>query len=127
MIVGIGVDLCEVARLRRALDGRSGAKLRERTFTAAEQAYCEQRGRARYESYAARFAAKEAVMKALGTGWGAGVGWCDVEVVREDDGAPALRLHGGAVRVARRLRVHRWHLSLTHTTSWAVASVVAER
>jgi holo-[acyl-carrier protein] synthase len=127
MIGGIGIDACEVARVRRALGGAAGTRFRARVFTTDEQAYCEQRGRLRFESYAARFAAKEAAMKALGTGWSEGVGWCDIEVVRSDEGAPALRLHGEAARIARRKRLRRWHVSLSHTRSTAVAWVVAER
>src|SRR5438094_771006 len=82
MIVGLGVDVCDVARIRRALEGRAGGRFQARVFTAAEQAYCEARRRGRFASYAARFAAKEAAMKALGTGWAEGVGWRDFEVVR---------------------------------------------
>src|SRR5439155_722436 len=88
VIVAIGVDVCDVARIRRALEGPTGARFRARVFTAAEQAYCEARGRARFASYAARFAAKEAAMKALGTGWSAGVSWQDFEVVRADGEPP---------------------------------------
>jgi holo-[acyl-carrier protein] synthase len=73
VIVAIGVDVCDVGRIRRALEASTGARFRARVFTLAEQAYCEARGRARFASYAARFAAKEAAMKALGTGWSAGV------------------------------------------------------
>lgn len=127
MIGGIGVDLCEIARIRRALTGAAGTRFRARVFTPDEQAYCEARGRARFESYAVRFAAKEAAMKALGTGWGAGVGWCDVEVVRPEDGTPRLQLHGQAARIARRRRLGRWHLTLSHTRTTACAWVLAER
>ena len=100
IIAGIGVDACEIARLKRALAGPAGARFRKRVFTAGEQAYCDARGRARFESYAARFAAKEAAMKALGTGWGQGLGFTDVEVEREGDAAPRLVLHGAAARAA---------------------------
>lgn len=127
MIAGIGVDLCDVARIQRALTATSGAAFRTRVFTPDEQAYCEGTGRrVRFESYAARFAAKEAALKALGTGWSGGIGFTDVEVVRGDDGTPALRLHGPAAAEARRRRIVRWHLSLTHTHALAVATVVAE-
>src|SRR5438094_1683369 len=88
MIVGLGVDVCDVARIRRALEGRAGGRFQARVFTAAEQAYCEARRRGRFASYAARFAAKEAAMKALGTGWAQGVCWRDVEVVRSRVGSP---------------------------------------
>ncbi len=83
-ILGTGIDLIEVERVRAALEReRTGARFRDRVFTAGEVAYCESRGRARYQSYAARFAAKEAAMKALGTGWNRNVGWGDIEVTRE--------------------------------------------
>jgi holo-[acyl-carrier protein] synthase len=126
-IGGVGIDACEIARMRRALAGAAGLRLRERVFTPREQAYCDARGRARFESYAARFAAKEAAMKALGTGWGQGIGWRDVEVVREGEGAPSLVLHAEAARLARKRRLGRWHLSLTHTRAIAIAWVLAER
>ena len=127
VIAGIGVDACEIARLKRALVGSAGARFKQRVFTAGEQAYCDARGRARYESYAARFAAKEAAMKALGTGWGQGLGFTDVEVERDGEAAPRLVLHGEAARVAARLGVMRCHLSLTHTRTTAIAWVLCER
>ncbi len=126
MVVGIGIDLCDVARMRRALAGPTGARFVSRVFTEVEREYCEARRAARIESYAARFAAKEAAMKALGTGWGKGVGWHDVEVVAVRGEAPALRLHGGAARRARAQRVTRWLVTLTHTETIAAACVVAE-
>jgi len=127
VIAGIGVDACEVDRIRRVLAAPHGARFRARVFTDAEQAYCESRGRGRVESYAARFAAKEAVMKALGTGWGDGVGWRDVEVIADPAGRPGLSLHGQAAVVARRLGMARWFVSLTHTRVAATAWVIAER
>jgi holo-[acyl-carrier protein] synthase len=126
-IGGIGIDACEIERMRRALAGRTGLRFRERVFTESERAYCEARGRSRVESYATRFAAKEAAMKALGTGWGQGVGWHDVEVVRPADAPPALVLHGVAARLAKRRRLRRWHVTLTHTRTLAIAWVLAER
>ena len=100
MIIGLGVDVCDVARIRRALEGRAGARFQARVFTAAERAYCEARRRGRFASYAARFAAKEAAMKALGTGWAQGVGWRDFEVVRARGAPPRLVLHGRAAALA---------------------------
>ena len=126
MILGLGVDVCEVARVRRALEAPSGARFRARVFTPAEQAYCEARRRGRFASYAARFAAKEAGMKALGTGWAQGVGWQDFEVVRRAGAPPALVLHGEAAALARRRGMARWHLALSHTALGAVATVVVE-
>jgi len=126
MIVGLGVDACDVARIRRALEGRAGARFRARVFTPAEQVYCEARRRGRFASYAARFAAKEAAMKALGTGWAQGVGWRDFEVVRARSGPPRIVLHGRAAVLARRRGMARWLLALTHTGASALASVVVE-
>jgi holo-[acyl-carrier protein] synthase len=126
MIVGLGVDVCDVERVRRALEGRAGDRFRARVFTPAEQAYCEARGRGRFASYAARFAAKEAAMKALGTGWGQGVAWHDFEVVRGDSGPPTVVLHGQAARLARRRRMGRWLVALSHAGGQAIASVVVE-
>ncbi|MBX3026494.1 holo-ACP synthase [bacterium] len=125
MIVAIGTDAIEVERVQRAVDHpRWGPRFRARVFTASEIAYCT--GRRRHgESFAARFAAKEAVMKALGTGYAKGVWWRDIEVVRER-GAPCLVLRGGAAARAAALGITRWHLSLTHTAGQALAHVVAE-
>ncbi|MFI4916052.1 MAG: holo-ACP synthase [Phycisphaerales bacterium JB060] len=124
MILGHGVDLAEVARIGRSVD-RFGDRFLERVFTRAERAYSGV-GRRRDERLAARFAAKEAVFKALGTGWAQGAAWTDVEVVRHDSGRPALVLHGKAREMACALGVSRWHVSLTHTQTLAMASVIAE-
>jgi holo-[acyl-carrier protein] synthase len=126
-IIGTGVDIIEVDRIERALNReRTGARFRARVFTQGEIAYCEARGRPRYESYAARFAAKEAVMKAMGTGWNRNVGWGDIEVVRARGHAPTIVLHGRAAEFARRQKIARFHLSLSHTASDAIAHVIAE-
>src|SRR3972149_1036227 len=94
MIISVGVDLAEVERIRKALeDPRIGKRFRERVFTPKEIQYCERKRRGRYESYAGRFAAKEAVMKALGRGWGAKVAWLDIEVARAPSGKPEIILH----------------------------------
>jgi holo-[acyl-carrier protein] synthase len=121
-LIGIGVDLVEVDRMRRTL-ARTPA-LVERLFTDAERAYCERR-RDPTERFAARFAAKEAVMKALGVGLGA-VGWHEVEVVRAESGRPSLALTGRAADLAVELGVVRWHLTMSHTTRVAEAIAVAE-
>jgi holo-[acyl-carrier protein] synthase len=125
MIIAIGTDAIEVERIRRAVDHPQwGERFRQRVFTGGEVTYC--LTRARYaESFAARFAAKEAVMKALGTGYGRGVWWRDIEVVRTS-GRPAIVLHGGALQRAAAIGATRWHLSLTHTVGQALAHVVAE-
>jgi holo-[acyl-carrier protein] synthase len=125
MIIAIGTDAIEVERVQRAVDHpRWGGRFRQRVFTAGEIDYCTRRRR-NAESFAARFAAKEAVMKALGTGYAKGVWWRDIEVVRAS-GAPRLVLHGGAAARAASLGITRWHLSLTHTGGQALAYVIAE-
>lgn len=124
MILGHGVDLAEVARIGRSVE-RFGDRFLERVFTGAERAYSGE-GRRRDERLAARFAAKEAVFKALGTGWAQGAAWTDVEVERHASGRPALVLHGRAREMADALGVSRWHVSLTHTQTLAMASVIAE-
>lgn len=127
MIVSVGVDLAEVERIRKALeDPRIGRRLRDRVFTPQEILYCEKKRRGRYESYAGRFAAKEAVMKALGRGWGAHVSWLDIEVVRARSGKPEIVLHDKTARLAEELGIRRWALSITHTAEHGLAYVVAE-
>jgi holo-[acyl-carrier protein] synthase len=127
MIVGTGIDVAEVARVRAALENpKTGARFRARIFTAGEQAYCEGRGRGRFESYAARFAAKEATMKALGRGWGATLTWLDIEVVRARGRRPEIQLGGSSAAYAATIGVRALHLALTHTREVAVAQVIAE-
>src|ERR1044071_9181585 len=112
MIVAIGIDIVEISRMQEGC-ARRGERFRSRVFTEAEIAYCEGRA-SRLESYAARFAAKEAAMKALGTGWAEGVAWRDIEVFRAETGAPALRLHGRALERLGEIGARKAHLSLTH-------------
>lgn len=124
MIVGTGVDLAEVGRVRAAVE-RYGKRFIERVFTPGEIAYVERKAN-RFERYAARFAAKEAGMKAIGTGWRRGVRWQDFEVANLPSGRPTLRLHGEAASVAEQLGVRHIHLSLTHTAEMAMAHVILE-
>lgn len=124
MIVGSGIDVVEVGRIHDSVQ-RFGQRFLNRIFTAAEQAYCIRKRRSA-ESLAARFAAKEAGAKALGTGISHGVNWLEIEVTREPGGRPALRFHGRAAEIAVRLGVARSALSLTHTGELAMASVVLE-
>jgi holo-[acyl-carrier protein] synthase len=124
VIVGLGIDLIEVARLEDAL-GRHGDRFVDRVFTGAERAACDHRAD-RVLALAARFAAKEACLKALGTGWAEGLGFRDVEVVRDGDGPPRIVLHGAAARRAEALGVLRSHVSLTHQPGIAAAVVVLE-
>ena len=124
MILGTGVDLAEVPRIRAAIE-RHGTRFIERIFTPLEIAYVERKAN-RFERYAARFAAKEAGMKALGTGWKGGISWQDFEVANLPSGRPTLRLHGGASRAAQQLGVRQISLSLTHTAELAMAHVILE-
>ncbi len=120
--LGLGVDLVENARMRAVLE-RWGAHFKDRVFRPAERHYCEACGRP-WQHFAGRFAVKEAVSKALGTGIGRPVGWLDIEVVRGASGAPAVRLHGGARDLARRRGVDRVLVSLAHTRNYAVAQAL---
>ena len=124
MIVATGIDIVEIARIERVF-ARRGTRFRDRIFTEGEIAYCEPRG-SKFASYAARFAAKEAMMKALGTGWSNGIGWRDVEVLRDEEGAPSIKLRGSALERFNGLGASRAHLSLTHSRDLAMAQVVLE-
>ena len=124
MIIGSGIDLVEVKRIGHSVE-RFGERFLNRVFTPSEQAYC-QRKRQSAESFAARFAAKEAGAKALGTGISQGVNWLEIEVTREPSGRPGLQFHGRAAQIAEGLGVVRAALSLTHTNELAMASVVLE-
>ena len=124
VITGSGIDLTEIARIQHAVD-RYGRRFLDRVYLPDEQAYC-LRKRNSTESFAARFAAKEAAAKALGTGISHGVSWLEIEVVREPSGRPTLRFHGRAAEIAERHGVVRANLSLTHTSGLAAASVVLE-
>ena len=124
MIVGTGIDLVEIGRIQNSID-RYGRRFLNRDYTVAEQAYC-LRKRKSAESFAARFAAKEAGAKALGTGISFGVNWLEIEVVRAPGGRPTLRFHGRAAQIAAAIGVARSALSITHTANLAMASVVLE-
>jgi holo-[acyl-carrier protein] synthase len=124
VIVGSGVDLCEVPRIESAI-ARYGRRFINRIYTEREAAYAESKAN-RYERYAARFAAKEAGMKALGTGWRGGIAWRDFEVANLSSGRPTLRFHGKAAEVAQKLGVRNVALSITHTAAQALAMVVLE-
>lgn len=124
MIVGLGLDIAEVDRIEAAIR-RHGAPFLERLFTPAEVGYCE-RHKNRFERYAARFAAKEAAMKALGTGWSQGVRWRDIEVTREITGKPTLRLAGAARKIAERMGANNISVSITHSGNLALAQVIFE-
>jgi holo-[acyl-carrier protein] synthase len=124
MIVGSGIDLAEIGRIRHSID-RYGSRFLDRVYTTAEQAYCLRKLNSA-ESFAARFAAKEAGAKALGTGISHGVSWREIEVIRQPGGRPTLQLHGRAAEIGRLLGVAHIALSITHTADLAMASVVLE-
>jgi holo-[acyl-carrier protein] synthase len=124
MILGTGVDLAEVDRIRAAI-GRYGRRFINRIYTPAEIAYVERKAN-RFERYAGRFAAKEAGMKAIGTGWRHGVRWQDFEVSNMPSGRPTLKLHGEAARIAEQLGVKLISLSITHTAELGMAHVILE-
>jgi len=125
MILGTGVDIVAVGRVRGVLE-RQKTRFIERVFTPEEQKYCNVH-RDPAPHYAVRFAAKEAFLKALGTGWSGGIRWVDVEVRREEGRAPVLRIHGEAAQIAARIQVRTIHVSLSHSDENAVATVVLER
>jgi holo-[acyl-carrier protein] synthase len=124
MIVGTGVDLAEVPRIKASIE-RYGEKFIRRIYTPAEIAYVERKAN-KFERYAARFAAKEAGMKAIGTGWRRGVRWQDFEVANLPSGKPTLRLHGVAATFAEKLGVKNISLSITHTAELGMAHVILE-
>src|SRR5947209_7270455 len=124
MIVGTGVDLAEVDRIRQAI-ARFGRRFIERIYTPGEIAYVERKAN-RFERYAGRFAAKEAGMKAIGTGWKRGVRWHDFEVTNLVSGKPTLKLHGIAADIAAKLGVKSVALSITHTAQQGMAFVILE-
>ena len=124
MILGIGTDLAEVGRVRDSMN-RFGSRFLDRVYTLREREYALSKANAA-ERLAARFAAKEAGMKALGTGWSKGVGWRDIEVVNERSGRPALYFHGAAEGIAEALGAKRISVSLTHTAEMAFAVVILE-
>lgn len=124
MIVGTGIDITEVPRIAESIE-RFGDRFIRRVFTEGEIQYCDSKAN-RIERYAARFAAKEASMKALGTGWSRGIRWRDIEVYRQPGSRPTIRFHGKAAEFAAKLKAQNVALSLSHTPTQAIASVILE-
>ncbi len=124
MIVGTGIDIAEVPRIAESIE-RFGERFLRRVFTEEEIRYCDSKAN-RVERYAVRFAAKEAAMKALGTGWNHGVRWRDVEVFRQTGRRPTIRFHGRAAEFAAKLGAKNIALSISHTPEHAIANVILE-
>jgi len=124
-IRGHGIDIVETARIRHMVESH-GDRFLERCFTPAELAYCRRNGKRLYEHLAGRFAAKEAVLKVLGTGWSGGVAWTDIEILPEPTGQPQIRLSGRCQEVAVSLGIRRWHISISHIETHATASAIGD-
>jgi holo-[acyl-carrier protein] synthase len=125
MIVSIGTDIIEVYRIRETLERTP--RFTERVFTEKEREYCDNKGAAAAQSYAARFAAKEAFLKALRTGWRGKITWHDIEIKNDEFGAPYLEISGEAKEILETLGANKVHLSMSHTTEHAIATVVLEK
>ncbi len=125
-IVGHGIDIVETARIRR-MTLEHGQRFLDRCFTPAEQAYCDRNEKRRYEHLAGRFAAKEAVLKVLGTGWSGGIAWTDIEILPTPAGQPIVTLTGETLAIARRLGITHWFISISHIETHATASAIGER
>ena len=124
MIISIGIDVVDISRLEERLSKES-TRFRDRVFTPLEIAYCEGRP-SKFASYAARFAAKEAALKALGTGWAEGLGWQQIEITNDAAGAPSLHLSGPALERFHKLGARQAHVSLSHARDVAIAQVIFE-
>ncbi|MDR2438181.1 MAG: holo-ACP synthase [Planctomycetaceae bacterium] len=122
-IIGIGTDIIECERIERMVQ-RHGSHFTDRVFTEWEIQYCTDR-KSSDQHFAGRWAAKEAVLKALGTGWISGIAWTDVEIVNESSGAPRVQLHGGAAQIANEKQISEIQISISHCKSHAIAFAVA--
>jgi holo-[acyl-carrier protein] synthase len=122
-ILGHGIDIVETDRIKQLVD-RHGQHFVERVFTETEHQYCSKNPKRYYEHLAGRFAAKEAVLKVLGTGWRGGIAWTDIEVLRDPSGQPKIKLTGECERIAKELGIVSWHVSISHITTHATASAI---
>ncbi len=125
MIISTGIDIIEVYRIRETI--KRTPRFVERVFTEKERAYCDAKGAAAAQSYAARFAAKEAFLKAIKTGWRGKITWQDMEIVSDEFGAPSLEIRNEAKRLFDELGANRIHVSISHTSEHATAQVILER
>ena len=126
MIVGHGIDIIETIRIRQSVE-EHGARFLDRVYTRTEQDYCERNRKRYYEHLAGRFAAKEAVLKVLGTGWRGGIAWTDIEIIADRSGQPRVTLSGECERIARELGIAQWHVSISHIETHATASAIGLR
>jgi holo-[acyl-carrier protein] synthase len=125
VIISIGIDIIEVRRVREVINRTP--RFVERVYTQAERAYCDSRGVLSAQHYAARFAAKEAALKALQTGWSGGIAWQDIEIAAHPSGAPLLLFHGLVRQLFAQSKATAAHLSISHTSEHAIAQVILER
>jgi holo-[acyl-carrier protein] synthase len=125
MIISTGIDIVEVYRIAETMTRTP--RFTERVFTPKEREYCDAKGAAAAQSYAGRFAAKEAFLKAIKTGWRGKITWHDIEILNDADGVPSLNVKGEALRILTERGAESVHLSISHTTEHAVASVILER
>ena len=125
-ILGHGIDIVETARIRQLVENH-GQHFLDRVFTPNEQRYCALNPKRYFEHLAGRFAAKEAVLKVIGTGWRGGIAWTDVEVVKESTGQPRIVLSGECERIAKEMGIVRWHISISHIETHATASAIGLR
>src|ERR1700722_12860851 len=125
-VIGHGIDIVETARIRRLVE-EHGPHFLDRCFTAAEQSYCASNPKRYFEHLSGRFAAKEAVMKVLGTGWRGGIAWTDIEVLKEVSGQPKIALSGECLQIDNRLGISDWHVSISHIETHATASAIGLR
>lgn len=125
-ILGHGIDIVETARIRKLVEEHGGRFL-DRVYTQLEQQYCARNTKRHFEHLAGRFAAKEAVLKVLGTGWRGGIAWTDIEIRPEPSGQPKVALSGECARIAGRLGISQWHVSISHIETHATASAIGWR
>jgi holo-[acyl-carrier protein] synthase len=125
-IIGHGIDIVETSRIRNLVE-EHGQHFLDRCFTPDEQTYCLKSPKRYFEHLAGRFAAKEAVLKVLGTGWRGGISWTDIEILKEESGQPKIALTGECARIAKELGIAHWHVSISHIETHATASAIGLR
>jgi holo-[acyl-carrier protein] synthase len=124
-VIGHGIDIVETARIAKLIEAH-GQHFLNRVFTPAEQQYCNASKKRSTEHYAGRFAAKEAVLKVLGTGWRGQIAWTDIEIIKDPSGQPHIHLTGECARLAGEKGITHWHLSISHIDTHATASAIGE-